>query len=92
MKVNFEGLAVYIYKEIFCKEEVYPDILLRDYATINHWAIYIWVPHKESNFENKIFKPPYTSQPIPRGTVIDYYKSEYYSGGRGCICSSRCLL
>ena len=20
--------------------------------------------------------------------MIDYYKSEYYSGGRGCICSS----
>lgn len=85
---NFEGLAVYIYKEIFCKEEVYPDILLRDYARLIIERFIYEFPHKESNFENKIFKPPYTSQPIPRGTVIDYYKSEYYSGGRGCICSS----
>lgn len=85
---NFEGLAVYIYKEIFCKEEVYPDILLRDYARLIIERFIYEFPNKESNFENKIFKPPYTSQPIPRGTVIDYYKSEHYSGGRGCICSS----
>ena len=87
-EADFEELAIYIYKEVFCKEEVYPDILLRDYARLIIERFIYEYPHKGSNFENNIFEPPYTSQPIPRGNVIDYYKSEYYSGGRGCICSS----
>lgn len=87
-EADFEELAIYIYKEVFCKDEVYPDILLRDYARLIIERFIYEFPHKESNFENNIFEPPYTSQPIPRGNVIDYYKSEYYSGGRGCICSS----
>lgn len=87
-EADFEELAIYIYKEVFCKDEVYPDILLRDYARLIIERFIYEFPHKGSNFENNIFEPPYTSQPIPRGNVIDYYKSEYYFGGRGCICSS----
>ena len=87
-EADFEALALYIYKEVFCKAEVYPDILLRDYARLIIERFIYEFPQKESNFECNKFKPPYISQPIPISNVIDYHQPKYCSNGTGLICSS----
>lgn len=87
-EADFEALARYIYKEVFCKKEVYPDILLRDYARLIIERFIYEFPQKKVNFEGNKFRPPYTSQPIPISDVIDYHQSKSYSNGTGLICSS----
>lgn len=87
-EADFEALAIYIYKEVFCKKEVYPDILLRDYARLIIERFIYEFPQKKVNFEGNKFRPPYTSQPIPISDVIDYHQSKSYSNGTGLICSS----
>lgn len=61
--VFLQPLCNYIFKELFDKELVYPNILVRDYAT----GIIVFAQHKGIAFEFDITrcKPPFQSEPIP---------------------------
>lgn len=70
----YEALSRYIYEEVFVKDEVYPDILLRDYAKlILENFIYLY-PEKSHFIIKDNITPPYKSKPIP---LVE--KQEYYS-------------
>jgi len=63
-KLSFlQSLCNYIFKELFDKELVYPNILVRDYAT----GIIVFAQHKGIALEFDIArcKPPFRSEPIP---------------------------
>ena len=79
---GFEDLSQYILKTIFEKDEVYPNVLVRDYArNIIEYAI-----NKELfQLENpEIIHPPYKSRfptTFPTNEDIDSYKYDYESEG-----------
>lgn len=62
---EFMELSTYIYRTIFLAEEVYPDILLRDYARliIERW---IFENPKQTIFDICQICPPYNSPDIPQ--------------------------
>ena len=60
-----------IYETIFNKDEVYPDVLLRDYArNVIEYALYIGI---SLQFDINKCRPPYKSHPIP---TVDREKIE----------------
>lgn len=73
-------LSEYVYKTVFDKERVYPDILLRDYARlIIEKFLFEAVNYKGIINKNKII-PPYNSDMIPN-VEEDYSKKENYGYG-----------
>lgn len=73
-------LATKIYKNIFDRKEVYPDILLRDYAlNIIEYAVYIGV---KTDFDIEKCRPPYNSKPIPEKIDKDKILADYKAGER----------
>ena len=64
-KNQFAELACWVYNTVFCKKEVYPDILLRDYArlTIEYYT-YLF-PEEQRNIDITRISPPFHSAPIP---------------------------
>ena len=72
----YEALSRYIYENIFAKEEVYPDILLRDYAKLILEKFIFSFPEKSNFISKDSITPPYRSEPIP---VVE--KQEYYLKG-----------
>lgn len=87
-KTVYSSLAHYVYKAIFDKDKVYPDILLRDYARL----IIERYRHEYSDdltFEISKITPPYTSEAIPfvpESEQIDTDGANY--NGLGQIASS----
>ena len=87
-KTVYSSLAHYVYKAIFDKAKVYPDILLRDYARL----IIERYRHEYSDdlpFEISKITPPYTSEAIsfvPESEQIDTDGANY--NGLGQIASS----
>lgn len=87
-KDSISNLANYTYKMVFDKEDVFPHILLRDYArNIIEYALYIGC---SLNFDRKKIEPPYNSTfpEIPSDENIESYdidnedpdfKDYYYS-------------
>lgn len=72
-KQEFNSLAEYVYESLFNQENVYPDILLRDYARLiieKYLSLYT-NPDAVINIE-KIF-PPYKSEDIPTVSEEEYY-------------------
>ena len=84
----FKELVQYIYKTIFDKEIIYPDILLRDYARLIIERFIYEYPNEGIDFETHIFRPPYKSNPIPISDEEDYSNFKYHQGGIGNICKS----
>ncbi|MCR5803733.1 MAG: hypothetical protein K6G47_05685 [Clostridia bacterium] len=81
MDKEFEDLALFVYSEVFLKEKVYPDILLRDYARlIVERFIYVY-PKKKESFDISRLRPPYKSDPIPVVNEVDYSDEKYHNGG-----------
>jgi len=80
---EFEHLALWVYSEVFDKEKVYPDILLRDYARLIIERFIYEHPDKEDLFEKEKIMPPYSSSPIPQAEVIDYDDNKYHTNGIG---------
>jgi hypothetical protein len=71
---NLKELSEYVYKQIFNKDEVYPHILLRDYARgIIEYTLYLNIPLK-INVEK--IRPPYKSvfPQIPSDVEIEKFK------------------
>ncbi len=80
-KAAFKELAQWVYKEVFDKEMVYPDILLRDYARL---IVERFAREYSEDLENIIIektKPPYKSEPIPIVDEVDYGAEEYRERG-----------
>ncbi|HEY8362335.1 MAG TPA: hypothetical protein VIK77_05560 [Tissierellaceae bacterium] len=76
---NLKQLSLFVYNNIFNKDEVYPHILLRDYArNIIEYAIYKGV---ELNIEINKIKPPYKSifPSVPTDEDIKKYRLDYKS-------------
>ncbi|WP_094549827.1 hypothetical protein [Petroclostridium xylanilyticum] len=76
---NLKQLSLFVYDNIFNKDEVYPHILLRDYArNIIEYTIYKGV---ELNIDINKIKPPYKSTfpSIPADNEIKKYKYDYNS-------------
>jgi len=74
-KIEYDALAEYIYQSVFCKNSVYPDILLREYAQLILERYLIEFPSETNRFCTDKIRPPYKSQNIP---IVD--KQDYYDG------------
>lgn len=87
-KEIYRSLVKYVYQQIFNKEYVYPDILLRDYARliIERWK------HEYSDdcdfFDSSKISPPYRSIEIPVVEKQEYYDMSYNHPGFNSIVSS----
>ncbi len=78
---DFERLASKVYLEVFSKEKVYPDILLRDYARLIIERYIYEYPEKKTLFDVERITPPYSSDPIPKVQVVDYLDEQYHKDG-----------
>lgn len=87
-KDDFEELALWIYKNIFNQNMVYPDILLRDYARLIVERFLYEYPESRGIINRSIINPPYNSDDIPICNSDEYDTLKYRSGGIGAICSS----
>ncbi|AYV69166.1 NTPase [Niallia circulans] len=78
---NYEAhpkIAKYIYNEIFCKSEVYPHVLLRDYA--RQTIEFILLTYDMLEIDKSKIKPPYKSKwykSIPTNEEIDQLEQEH---------------
>ena len=80
-EVEFEQLASMVYYEIFAKDKIFPDILLRDYARLIIERFLYEYPNKRNLIDLERIKPPYASEPIPQIEVIDYDDGKYHENG-----------
>jgi len=80
-KQEFDDLAIFVYRSVFCKRKVYPDILLRDYAKliIERWLYEFPESRQKINY-NRII-PPYQSDEIPMASQEEYYIHDTKSRG-----------
>ena len=62
----YTSLAEYVYKTIFDKDIIYPDILLRDYARLIIELFLYERPNYDGIINKDRIKPPYKSNPIPK--------------------------
>ncbi|MGZ6519146.1 MAG: ATP-binding protein, partial [Bacteroidia bacterium] len=93
---GLDNLSQYILEKIFEQEEVYPNVLVRDYArNIIEYALYKKVFGIENHDTIKhIIRPPYNSDfpdSFPSNEEIDAHKSSNYSDpywGKNRILSS----
>lgn len=76
-KEKYQQLAEYIYSTIFNQDEVYPDILVRDYARL---IIELFL-HENPAYSGKIKKgeiaPPYKSKPLPIMESSPYFDESH---------------
>lgn len=79
---ELSGLALYIVEHIFLKEEVCPNVLVRDYArNIVEYALY---KEKIELTDAEVIRPPYNSilpDNFPSNVEIDSYKFSWDSKG-----------
>ncbi len=84
---EFGSIAEYVYRHVFEQDEVYPDVLYREYARliIERW---IFENPNQTEFLKDVFSPPYNAKDIPameKPVIIDGYDGH---GGTYCILSS----
>ncbi len=87
-KSTYKSLAIHVYKTIFLAPQVYPDILLRDYARLTIER-YIYEYPDEDCFDISTINPPYVSDPIPTTVSEDYSSNNYEKGVYSIIHSMR---
>lgn len=75
-KQEFKKLAEYVYSSVFNKENVYPDILLRDYARLIIEKYLSINGNGEASIDKKRIHPPYNSEKIPIVPEKEYYDEE----------------
>lgn len=75
-KQEFKKLAEYVYSSVFNKENVYPDILLRDYARLIIEKYLSINGNGETSIDKKRILPPYNSEKIPIVSEKKYYDEE----------------
>lgn len=79
-KKAYRSLVALVYDNIFNKEIVYPDILLRDYARLIIERYIFEYPNVELNIEVDKIKPPYKSIPIPEIEDMKYSDQKLEGG------------
>lgn len=85
----FKSLVTYVYENIFGAEQVYADILLRDYARLIVER-YMYEYPEEHNFSIDKIMPPYKSAPILKVPDYGYLENNNKeSGERDLINSMR---
>lgn len=72
----YKELAEYVYKTIFDKDLVYPDILLRDYAKLILEKYMYEFPNDSNFIDLSKITPPYMSKSIPTVEKQKYYSKE----------------
>lgn len=73
---EFKKLAEYVYSSVFNQENVYPDILLRDYARLIIEKYLSINENDETCIDRKRILPPYNSEKIPIVSEKEYYDEE----------------
>ena len=79
-KRNSDGLrelAEYVYESVFNQEEVYPDVLLRDYARLIIEKFFVENPDYRGSITQEKIAPPYNSDPIPEVEDQHYLERDY---------------
>lgn len=61
---EYKSLAEYVYTSFFCQGDIYPDILMRDYARLIVERFTYEYPD-DLTIDSIILLPPYDSEPIP---------------------------
>ena len=79
-KEIFKSLVEFVFKDIFDKNMVYPDILLRDYARLIIERYLIEYPDEEKDYEIEKIKPSYKSMPIPDIEDQKYQDKDFKKG------------
>lgn len=79
-KEIFKSLVEFVFKDIFDKDMVYPDILLRDYARLIIERYLIEYPDEEKDYEIEKIKPSYKSMPIPDIEDQKYQDKDFKKG------------
>lgn len=78
---EFAELAGWIYNEIFNREYVYPDILLRDYARLIIER-FLWEYSEDAKiFDISKVRPPYRSVAVPKVEETDYRDKKFDQPG-----------
>lgn len=75
---EFKKLEEYIYSTVFAKDEVYPDILLRDYARLTIELFLAEHPQYSGPIDKTRIAPPYHSAPIPK-IDGDFSNDDFYN-------------
>lgn len=84
---SYQELAEYVYRNIFDKEMVYPDILLRDYARLIIELFLYDNPAYEGKIDPNKITPPYKSENIQK-IENQHYLDREYDGGILCLLHS----
>lgn len=79
-KEIFKSLVEFVFKDIFDKDMVYPDILLRDYARLIIERYLVEYPDEEKDYEIEKIKPSYKSMPIPDIENQKYQDKDFKKG------------
>ncbi len=86
---DYKSLTEYVYENIFAKKEVYPDILLRDYARLIIER-YLYEFPDSISIDINFISPPYNSETIPIVVKEEYYNNDMHQCGFNIIdCSMR---
>ena len=85
----FKQLAEYIYCNLFDQKQVYPDILLRDYARLIIEFFLHEYPDYNGIIERSRIIPPYSSEPIPQIEDQHYLEDDYTGAIHSIISSMR---
>ncbi|OFK54607.1 hypothetical protein HMPREF2811_08105 [Globicatella sp. HMSC072A10] len=84
---TYKELVNYVYNTIFQADEVYPDILLRDYARLIIER-YLFEYPEDMDFSREKIRPPYNSSDIPEMERVEYDLSSGYNSSKDAIVSS----
>ena len=84
---DYKNLAEYVYKNIFSQKEVYPDILLRDYARLIIER-YLYEFPDSISIDIDLISPPYNSETIPTVEKEEYYNDDMPQCGFNIIALS----
>ncbi len=88
-KEEYKSLVCFVFNDIFNKEIVYPDILLRDYARLIIERFLMEYPDELKDYDFKKIKPLYKSVPIPDIDDQDYTKQKFEKGLYSILSSMR---
>lgn len=79
-KETFKSLVCFVFEEIFNKDIIYPDILLRDYARLIIERYLIEYPGELQGYDLRKIEPPYKSDSIPDIDDQRYSDKDYKNG------------
>lgn len=79
-KEIFKLLVCFVFNDIFNKDMIYPDILLRDYARLIIERYLMEYPRELQDYELKKIKPQYKSIPIPDIDDQKYQDKDFRNG------------